>query len=61
MFGMAAEVIHSSTSGADVLQGHLFDGLKFWLSAKVPQRSRFINDLKVFLQELITPWIQSDH
>ncbi len=47
-FSMAAEVVYSSTNGANALQGQLFDGMKFWLSAKVPQRSRFINDLKVF-------------
>lgn len=44
---MAAEVVYSSTVGPDVLQGRLFEGVKFWLSAKVPQRTRFINDIKV--------------
>ena len=44
---MAAEVAYSSTNGADDLRGQLFNGFKFWLSAKVPLRSRFINDIKV--------------
>ena len=46
-FNMAADVVFSSTTGAGALRGQLFDGMKFWFSAKVPQRSRFINDIKV--------------
>lgn len=46
---MAAETVLSSTNGENNLQGRLFEGIKFWLSAKVPQRTRFINDIKVCL------------
>ena len=41
-----AEVVYSEVSGDNDLQGSLFDGVKFWLSQRVPQRSRFITDIK---------------
>ena len=42
-----AEVVFSGVvSDADV-QGTLFQGIKFWISHKVPQRSRFLSDVKV--------------
>lgn len=42
-----AEVVFSGVSDHTSVQGNLFQGVKFWLSQKVPQRSRFINDIKV--------------
>lgn len=42
-----AEVVYTGISGHTNLQGTLFQGKKFWLSQKVPQRSRFIADVKV--------------
>ena len=44
-----AEVVYSDVSDHTGVQGNLFEGIKFWLSQKVPQRSRFINDVKVSL------------
>ena len=51
---MAAEVMFNSATGTGVLQGRLFEGIKFWLSARVPQRTRFISDIKVCLYEYST-------
>ena len=42
-----AEVVFSGVADDVDLQGSLFQGIKFWLSQRVPQRSRFINDIKV--------------
>ena len=43
-----AAVIFSDVVTEDAgLQGTLFKGLKFWLAQRVPQRSRFIADIKV--------------
>ena len=44
---MAAQVIFNSTTEEAGVQGSLFQDLKFWLSQRVPQRARFINDIKV--------------
>ena len=41
------EVAFSGVANGTDLQGTLFQGKKFWLSQKVPQRSRFIEDVKV--------------
>ncbi len=42
-----ANVVLSGVSEDAGVQGSLFEGIKFWLSQKVPQRSRFENDVKV--------------
>lgn len=42
-----ANVVLSGVSEDAGVQGSLFEGIKFWLSQKVPQRSRFVNDVKV--------------
>ena len=42
-----AEVVFSGVNDHSGVQGKLFQGIKFWLSQKVPQRSRFINEVKV--------------
>ncbi len=42
-----AEMVFTGVSDNTDLQGTLFQGRKFWLSQKVPQRSRFIADIKV--------------
>lgn len=45
---MTAQVVLSNiTPGAEVQAGNLFQGLKFYISHKVPQRSRFVNDVRV--------------
>ena len=55
-----AETIFSGVAGDSDLRGTLFQGLKFWVSHKVPQRSRFLSDIKVkssrvrALSELLT-------
>ena len=41
-----AEVIYSEVSGDNDLPGRLFDGIKFWLAQTVPQRSRFVDNVK---------------
>ena len=35
------------------LQNTLFAGLQFWLAQKVPQRSRFVNDIKANGGEIV--------
>lgn len=42
-----AQVIDTSLADDNEAQSTLFNGSKFWLSRKVPQRSRFIADIKV--------------
>jgi hypothetical protein len=42
-----AEVVFSGATADAGIQGTLFRGIKFWVSQKVPQRARFINDVKV--------------
>ena len=42
-----AEVVYTSLAGGNGAQGTLFKGRKFWLSRKVPQRSRFIAEIRV--------------
>lgn len=41
-----AEVVYSEISADKDLRGMLFDGVKFWLAQTVPQRSRFIDNVK---------------
>ena len=41
------EVVFSGLSDGTGLQGALFHGKKFWLSQKVPLRSRYIAEIKV--------------
>ena len=43
---MVETVFSGVASDADV-RGTLFQGIKFWISQKVPMRSRFLNDVKV--------------
>lgn len=47
------EVVYSGTSGCNELQGRLFGGIKFWLAQAVPQRSRFIDDVKARVRRTI--------
>ena len=49
-----AHVVYSDVAGVNDLQGDLFQGIKFWLSQRVPQRSRFIADIKASDFTLIT-------
>lgn len=42
-----AEVVYSGAQDGFHEQGTLFNGMKFWLAQKVPQRSRFIKDVEV--------------
>ena len=51
-----AEVVYSEISGDGDLsrQGSLFNGIKFWLSQRVPQRSRFIADVKARVERTST-------
>lgn len=42
-----AETVFSGVTGDTGVQGTLFQGIKFWISHKVPQRSRFLSDVKV--------------
>ncbi|KAL8941507.1 MAG: hypothetical protein Q9216_002189 [Gyalolechia sp. 2 TL-2023] len=41
-----AEVIYTGITDAAGMKGQLFKGKKFWLSQKVPQRKRFIEEVK---------------
>ncbi|KAL6714467.1 hypothetical protein ACLMJK_007891 [Lecanora helva] len=43
---MAQVVLDGVSADTQIQPGELFKGLKFWLSQKVPQRSRFINDVR---------------
>lgn len=42
-----AEIVYTAVADATGIHGSLFQGVKFWLSQKVPQRSRFIEEVKV--------------
>lgn len=42
-----AEVVYTRLANGNGTQGTLFKGRKFWLSRKVPQRSRFIAEILV--------------
>ena len=42
-----AHVVYSGVGGHLELQGKLFEGIKFWISQKVPQRTRFVDEVKV--------------
>ncbi|KAG8532712.1 uncharacterized protein KY384_002589 [Bacidia gigantensis] len=41
-----AQVVYTAANGTSDLHGSLFEGIKFWLSQKVPQRSRFIEEIQ---------------
>ncbi|KAL8701785.1 MAG: hypothetical protein Q9224_000332 [Gallowayella concinna] len=41
-----AEIVYTAVPDATGIQGSLFQGAKFWLSQKVPQRKRFIEEVK---------------
>lgn len=41
-----AETVYTGVTDAAGIQGQLFRGKKFWLSQKVPQRKRFMADVK---------------
>ncbi|KAI4120043.1 MAG: hypothetical protein LQ338_007201 [Usnochroma carphineum] len=41
-----AQVVYTGVTDAEGVQGTLFQGAKFWLSQKVPQRKRFIDEVK---------------
>ena len=51
---MAPEMVDSAVSDEAGVQGELFQGIKFWLSLRVPQRSRFIDEVKVQRPSAIT-------
>ena len=53
--GMAAEVVYSSNNGQNGPQGRLFAGLKFWLAVRVPQRTRFMQDIKACFSPTVCP------
>ena len=39
-----AEIVHTGVNGG---KGNLFQGMRFWISAKVPQRNRFRDEVEV--------------
>ncbi|KAL8930729.1 MAG: hypothetical protein Q9208_000270 [Pyrenodesmia sp. 3 TL-2023] len=41
-----AQIIYTEVTDAGGIEGTLFQGVKFWLSQKVPQRKRFIEEVK---------------
>ncbi|KAL8978606.1 MAG: hypothetical protein Q9177_006362, partial [Variospora cf. flavescens] len=41
-----AEIVYTGVIDAEGVKGNLFQGTKFWLSQKVPQRKRFIEEVK---------------
>ncbi|KAL8645121.1 MAG: hypothetical protein Q9226_007445 [Calogaya cf. arnoldii] len=41
-----AEIVYTAVTDATGINGSLFQGAKFWLSQKVPQRTRFIEEVK---------------
>ncbi|KAL9099473.1 MAG: hypothetical protein Q9163_005036 [Psora crenata] len=55
-----AEVIYSGAHEASDIQGKLFDGIKFWLSQRVPQRSRFVDDVRANGGEVVLLEKQAD-
>ncbi|KAL2044942.1 hypothetical protein N7G274_002717 [Stereocaulon virgatum] len=55
-----AEVVFSGATADAGIQGTLFRGIKFWVSQKVPQRARFINDVKVNGGEVVPLEKQAD-
>ena len=42
-----AQVVYGDVQGSNSLQGTLFQGQKFWLSAKVPSKLHFIDAINV--------------
>jgi hypothetical protein len=41
------EVVYTGLADEGKTRGSIFKGIKFWLSRKVPQRSRFIAEVLV--------------
>ena len=41
-----AEIVYTAVTDATGIHGTLFQGAKFWLSQKVPQRNRFIEEVR---------------
>ncbi|KAL8771845.1 MAG: hypothetical protein Q9209_002783 [Squamulea sp. 1 TL-2023] len=41
-----AEIVYTAVTDSTGLRGTLFQGARFWLSQKVPQRNRFIEEVK---------------
>ena len=44
-----AQVVFTNTSGTGTTNGSLFNGTKFWLSARVPLKKQFTEEIKVGL------------
>lgn len=42
-----AQIVYTDVADAAGVQGQLFEGIKFWLSQKVPSRRRFVEEVKV--------------
>lgn len=57
---MVHEVVDSDVSDQDGVHGGLFQGIKFWLSVRVPQRSRFINEVQANGGEVLPLENQAD-
>ncbi|KAL9130851.1 MAG: hypothetical protein Q9217_001052 [Psora testacea] len=55
-----AQVIYSGISERADIHGGLFEGIKFWLSQKVPQRSRFVGDVRTNGGEVVPLEKQAD-
>lgn len=51
---MLSGVVYSGVSDEAGVQGGLFQGIKFWLSQRVPQRSRFIYEVQVRRASAVT-------
>ena len=47
-----AQVVYTNTNGIGTANGSLFNGMKFWLSARVPMRGRFIEDIRVSSEQI---------
>ncbi|KAL8696518.1 MAG: hypothetical protein Q9201_007624, partial [Fulgogasparrea decipioides] len=41
-----AQIVYTGVTDTAGIQGQLFEGIRFWLSQKVPQRKRFIDEVK---------------
>ncbi|KAL8738290.1 MAG: hypothetical protein Q9181_000879 [Wetmoreana brouardii] len=55
-----AQIVYTGVTDAAGIQGQLFEGTRFWLSQKVPQRKRFIDEVKANGGE-ITPLEKDAH
>ena len=42
-----AQVVYTRASDTDDVRGTLFEGKKFWLAQKIPQRSLFVEQVRV--------------